>query len=96
MVKQYGELYQDTRRALLQQEDSQDAGLLARLIICQASGKDHAQFLADRDLYAPEHVVSLVEEYLQRLLAGEPIAFVLRQWVCAAPVGASAWQWPSG
>lgn len=80
MVKQYGELYQDTRRALLQQEDSQGAGLLARLIICQASGKDHAQFLADRDLYAPEHVVSQVEEYLQRLLAGEPIAYVLGQW----------------
>ena len=57
MVKQYGVLYQDTRRALLQTENVQDAGVLARMLVCHASGKSQAEFLADRDLYASEKVV---------------------------------------
>ena len=47
---------------------------------CQASGKTQAQFLADRDLYAGEKIVAEVEENLRRLLADEPIAYVLGQW----------------
>ena len=80
MVKQYGELYQDTRRALLAQENVQDAGVLARMLICHVSGKSQAQFLADRDLYASEKVVKEVDAGLRRLLAGEPIAYILGQW----------------
>ena len=80
MVKQYGQLYVDTRRALLETESAQDAGVLARMLICQASGKNQAEFLADRDLYAPEHVVKEVEANLQRLLQQEPIAYILGQW----------------
>ena len=57
MVKQYGTLYQDTRRALLETEVPEDAGVLARMLICHVSGKSHAQFLADRDLYARETIV---------------------------------------
>ena len=80
MVKTYGELYQDTRRALLETENAQDAGVLARMLICHVSGKNHAQFLADRDLYAGEAIVEGVENGLKRLLAGEPIAYILGQW----------------
>ena len=80
MVKQYGVLYQDTRRALLQTEDAQDAGVLARMLVCQASGKSQAEFLADRDLYASEKIVAEVESNLQRLLNQEPIAYILGQW----------------
>ena len=80
MVKQYGELYQDTLRVLLAQENTQDAGVLARMLICHVSGKSQAQFLADRDLYASEKVVKEVEAGLRRLLAGEPIAYILGQW----------------
>lgn len=80
MVKQYGQLYQDTRRALLETENAQDAGVLARMLICHVSGKDHARFLADRDLYAGEGIVEGVEKGLKRLLAGEPIAYILGQW----------------
>ena len=80
MVKQYGQLYQDTRRALLETENAQDAGVLARMLICHVSGKNHAQFLADRDLYAGEAIVEGVENGLKRLLAGEPIAYILGQW----------------
>ena len=80
MVKQYGQLYIDTRRALLETENVQDAGVLARMLICQASGKNQADFLADRDLYAPENVVMEVEANLKRLLNDEPIAYILGQW----------------
>ena len=80
MVKTYGCLYQDTRRALLETETPEDAGVLARMLICHVSGKSHAQFLADRDLYAGETVVEGVEKGLKRLLAGEPIAYILGQW----------------
>ena len=80
MVKTYGEIYQDTRRRLLETENAQDAGVLARMLICHVSGKSHARFLADRDLYAGETIVEGVEKGLKRLLAGEPIAYILGQW----------------
>jgi len=80
MVKQYGQLYHDTRRELLETETVQDAGVLARMLICYVSGKNQAQFLADRDLYASDSIVSGVEAGLKRLLKGEPIAYILGQW----------------
>ena len=80
MVKQYGELYLDTRRALLATEEVQDAGVLARMLVCHYSGKSQAEFLADRDLYASEKVVEGVESGLKRLLEGEPMAYILGQW----------------
>ena len=80
MVKQYGNLYQDTRRALLEVEAPENAGVVARMLICHVSGKTQAEFLADRDMYASEKVVGGVEAALQRLLNEEPIAYVLGQW----------------
>ncbi len=80
MVKQYGALYQDTRRALLATENAQDAGVLARMLVCHVSGKSQAEFLADRDLYASEAIVEGVEEGLRRLVNQEPIAYILGQW----------------
>ena len=80
MVKKYGDLYQDTRRALLETEDAQDAGVLARMLVCHYSGKSQADFLADRDLYASDKIVSDVESGLQRLLEGEPMPYILGQW----------------
>ena len=74
MVKQYGTLYQDTRRALLETEDAQYAGVLARMLVCHVSGKSQAEFLAERDKYASEKIVEGVEEGLKRLLNDEPIA----------------------
>ena len=80
MVMQYRQLYMDTRRALLEAEEAQDAGVLARMLICQASGKSQAEFLADQDLYASEKVVEEVQTNLKRLLRDEPIAYILGQW----------------
>ena len=80
MVKQYGDLYLDTRRALLETENAQDAGVLARMLICHVSGKSQAEFLAERDKYASEKIVAGVEDGLKRLLNQEPIAYILGQW----------------
>ena len=80
MVKKYGELYHGTRRALLATESAQDAGVLARMLLCHVSGKSQAEFLADRDMYASEKIVEGVEAGLKRLLDGEPIAYILGQW----------------
>lgn len=80
MVKKYGELYQDTRRALLAAEEARDAGVLARMLVCHVSGKSQAQFLAEREMYASEKIVAGVEAGLKRLLEGEPIAYILGQW----------------
>ncbi len=80
MVKQYGELYLDTRRALLATENAQDAGVMARMLVCHVSGKSQAEFLADRDLYASGQVVAGVEDGLRRLLNQEPMAYILGQW----------------
>jgi len=77
---QYRQLYMDTRRALLETEDSQNAGVIARMLVCQASGKSQAEFLADQDLYASEKVVEEVQQNLHRLLQDEPIAYILGQW----------------
>ena len=80
MVKQYGELYLELRRALLAQEEPQTAGLMAREVLCAFSGKSQEELLAQRELYAPEEVCKKVTRALRRLLEGEPLAYVLGEW----------------
>lgn len=80
MVKQYGTLYLDTRRALIEIEDAQTAGMVARYLICHVSGKSQEYILAHKDFYAPEAVCRGVEEGLQRLLKEEPLPYVLGEW----------------
>lgn len=80
MVKRYAELYADTRRAILNSEDAPNAGVYARMLICQASGKSQAEYLAEKEHYAPEKVVAQVDRNLKRLLCGEPMAYILGQW----------------
>ena len=80
MVKKYGDLYLDTRRALLATENTQDAGVMARMLVCHVSGKTQAEFLAERDMYASEEIVKGVEAGLQRRLDQEPMAYILGQW----------------
>ena len=80
MVKKFSQLYLDARRALMEKEDAETAGLMARNVLCYCSGKTQEQFLADRELYAPEEVCEAVEAAVGRLLAGEPLAYVLQEW----------------
>ena len=80
MVKKYGDLYLDTRRELLAQEDPQIAGMMARHLLCHVSGKTQDAILNDRELYASDEVCSGVAKGLKRLLQGEPLAYVLGEW----------------
>ena len=80
MVKKYGDLYLDTRRALLATEDAQSAGMIARQLVCHISGQSQEFILANRDLYVSDDIVKNVEKALARLLEGEPLAYVLGEW----------------
>ncbi len=80
MVKQYGELYLQTRRALLQSEDPQTAGLMARNLLCSITGKTQEEILTHRDMYASEQMCKDVEAAVKRLQSGEPLAYVLGEW----------------
>ncbi len=80
MVKQYGELYLDTRRALLAVEEPQSAASIARLLICHISGKTQESILSGRELYASEQIVKETEAAVKRLVKGEPFAYVLGEW----------------
>lgn len=80
MVKQYGELYLDARQALLATEDPMDAGRMARLLLSRISGKTQEAVLADYDLYASEQVAEEMQAAVKRLLAGEPLPYVLGEW----------------
>ena len=80
MVKTYGQLYLDARRSLLQTEDEQTAGFMARILVSTISGKTQEAMLADRDLYASEEICQKVEMCVQRLLNQEPLAYVLGEW----------------
>lgn len=80
MVKKYADLYLDTRRALMTQEDAQTASLMARNLLAQFSGQTQEYILSNREMYAAEDVCRKVEDAAQRLLKGEPLAYVLGEW----------------
>ena len=80
MVKKYGDLYLECRRALMQAEDAQTAGLMARNLVAYYSGKSQEEVLRDRDLYAGEKTCEGVESATARLLQGEPLPYVLGEW----------------
>ena len=80
MVKKYSQLYLESRRAFMAQEEEQMASVLARSLLCYVSGKTHEQIIADREMYASEEVCEAMETAVRRVLAGEPLAYVLGEW----------------
>ncbi len=80
MVKTYAQLYLEARRELLKTEEAQDAGFMARTLLCHVSGKGQEAVLANRDLYASEEICSAMEEGIRRLSNQEPLAYVLGEW----------------
>lgn len=80
MVKQYSQLYLDARRRLMEKEEEQFASQLARQLLCFLSGKSHAQFLQDKDLFASKEICDAVEDAVDRLLKDEPLAYILGEW----------------
>ena len=80
MVKKYGDLYLECRKALMQQEDAATAGLMARNLLAVFSGKTQEQILSGRELYAGEEVCRKMEDATARILGGEPLAYILGEW----------------
>lgn len=61
-------------------EDMQYASMLARQLLCFASGKTQEQILVDRELYASEEICENMQRLTDRALAGEPLAYILGEW----------------
>ena len=80
MVKKYIDLLLDTRKALLQQEDMEIADMMAKHLVAHISKKSVPALLADRDAYATDEICKAVQKGLDRLLDGEPLAYVLGEW----------------
>ena len=80
MVKKYSDLYLECRRALMQKEDAQMAGFMARNLLAHYSGKTQESLLSGRDMYASGEICSKMEEAMARLLTGEPLPYILGEW----------------
>jgi len=80
VVKKLSELYLDARRAFLTQEDAQSSSLLARNLLCHITGKSQEAVIADRELYASEEMCAQMDAAVARVMAGEPLAYVLGEW----------------
>ena len=79
-MKKLSELYMDARRALSIREDIQAASLMARDILCFATGKTKEALLTQLESYATDAVQTKVEHAVARAMAGEPLAYVINQW----------------
>lgn len=64
----------------MSQEDGQTAGMLARNLLCHITGKTNEQIIAQREMYAGEDACMAMAEAVNRVLKGEPLAYVLGQW----------------
>ncbi len=80
MVKKLSDLYLEARRALLKQEDAQDASLIARNLLSHMTGKSREEVIAAYDTFAGDDVCNAMEQAVGRILSGEPLAYVLGQW----------------
>ena len=80
MVKKLSQLYLEARRAFSAQEDKQTASLLARNLLCHITGKSQEALVADLETYGSQAVCAQMEECVARILAGEPLAYVLGEW----------------
>ena len=78
-MKKYGDLYLQARRALLPAE-GENASMAARELLAFASGKSVPAVLADANLYASEQIEEKLNGYVNRMLAHEPLPYILGQW----------------
>ena len=79
MAKTYNNLYLDLR-ARLRASGVEDYTRAAREIVCAASGKTREELVRDGMLYTSPEIERGVEELTQRLLAGEPVAYLIGEW----------------
>ena len=80
MVMTMSELCRQTRQALLSQEDGEFSTFLSRELITYATGKTKEQILAQQQNYVSDDVCNAVSALTDRVLAGEPLAYILGEW----------------
>lgn len=78
-MKTYNDIYMAARTAL-RQHGVESYNLEARLLVAQAAGKSVPDLLRDIKLYTTDSVEAKAEEYLQRRLKGEPLAYITGAW----------------
>lgn len=79
MVKTYGELYRQLRHILRDEEGSQ-APQTARELMSFVTGYAPAALMGMDLIYASEETTRRCLELAGRILAGEPLAYILGQW----------------
>ena len=80
MVKTYSQLYLDTRMALMEGEEPQRAGMVARELLRKASGLSQEQLLARKDQPVPDDLCQTLRDLTARACKGEPLAYILEEW----------------
>ncbi len=80
MVKTLEQAYKDARQLLLSVEDEQQAGYMARQLLCCAASITPEQLIAHRNEFISEEISTKLDFLLARALKGEPLAYLLGQW----------------
>ena len=79
MPKTYNDIYFVVRNKL--RESGVEAyGLEARTLLAAAAGKTTEQLLRDMYLYTSSEIETKAEEMLERMLKGEPLAYIAGSW----------------
>ena len=79
MAITYNNLYLDIRRRL-KQAGYPGAGLEARELVCDGSGKTREEFYRDAQLYVTPETEETVLRLVDRHLHGEPVAYLIGEW----------------
>ncbi len=80
MVMKIYQLYSEARKELLRHYDPQSASRHAGDIVSRAAGIPREKLLAAPDLYVSDDTIGKTCEAVERLAAGEPLAYVLGEW----------------
>lgn len=78
-MRTYNDLTLMTRKKLMQ-ANIPGYQLESRLLVAHAAGKSVAELLRDMNLYTTEEVAGKVSAYVDRRLAGEPVAYITGTW----------------
>lgn len=74
------ELYQRSRKRLMETEDPGSAGLIARNLLTKITGMRTERLLADQNAPADDWSCAAMEAAVDRIVGGEPLAYVLGSW----------------
>ena len=79
MVRTYGELYRHVKY-ILQEEEGPQAAQTARELLSFVTGYEPAALMGMQTIYASEETAKRYLELAGRILAGEPLAYILGKW----------------